>query len=102
MIMPNHIHILLRFHIPEGAALRDGEPVPYEKEKPLPTLGNVVGWFKYQVTKQIGLETQRSGTQVFQRSYYDHVIRNQQDYNEVWEYITYNPQKWLETKQGRA
>ena len=30
--------------------------------------------------------------------YYDHVIRNQQDYNEVWEYIENNPTKWAISK----
>jgi len=28
------------------------------------------------------------------------VIRNQQDYNEIWEYIEYNPRKWIEKEQG--
>ena len=32
-------------------------------------------------------------------SYYDHVIRNQQDYNEIWEYIENNPQKWLQNQE---
>ncbi len=32
---------------------------------------------------------------LWQKSYYDHVIRNQQDYNEVWEYIENNPAKWM-------
>ncbi len=31
---------------------------------------------------------------LWQKSYYDHVIRNQQDYNEIWEYIENNPLKW--------
>ena len=35
------------------------------------------------------------GEKIFQRSYYDHVIRNQQDYNEVWEYVENNPKKWV-------
>ena len=32
---------------------------------------------------------------LWQKSYYDHIIRNQEDYNEVWEYIENNPQKWI-------
>ena len=34
------------------------------------------------------------GYTVFQRSYYDHVVRGEQDYREIWEYIDQNPQKW--------
>ena len=36
-----------------------------------------------------------SDKKLFQRSYYDHVIRNQQDYDEIWEYIENNPRKWI-------
>ncbi len=46
------------------------------------------------------LTSKEIGKSIFQRSYYDHVIRNQQDYNEKWEYIENNPKKWMITKQG--
>ena len=80
VIMPDHIHILLRI---------DGTG------NPSPTIGNVVGWYKYQVTKQANLLLNKPGEKLFQRSYYDHVIRNQQDYDEIWQYIENNPRKWL-------
>ena len=51
-------------------------------------VSNIVRSLKILVSKEIG-------ESIFQRSYYDHVIRNQQDYNEVWEYIDNNPLKWL-------
>ena len=87
-------------------------PLPYGKVRficctglkngtgdPSPTLGSVVG-YKYHVTKLINLERNTQGSSVFQRSYYDHVIRSRQDHDEIWEYIKYNPQKWT-IKQGR-
>ena len=80
VIMPDHIHILLRI---------DGTG------NPSPTIGNVVGWYKYQVTKQTNLLLNTPGEKLFQRSYYDHVIRNQQDYDEIWQYIENNPRKWV-------
>jgi hypothetical protein len=46
------------------------------------------------------LTTKDLGESIFQRSYYDHVIRNQQDYNEIWEYIDNNPRKWLLTQEN--
>ena len=85
-IMPDHIHILLRFDLGTG--------------NPSPTLGNVIGWYKYQVTKQVNSQYNIAGEKLFQRSYYDHVIRNQQDYNEIWEYIENNPRKWVIQKRG--
>lgn len=84
MIMPDHIHILLRINT---AINGTGDPSP--------TMGNVIGWYKYQVTKQVNLQMNTPNVRLFQRSYYDHVIRNQQDYNEIWEYIDNNPQKWV-------
>ena len=97
VIMPDHIHMLLRIDF-VGEAFR----LPKNGTgNPSPTVGNIVGWYKYQITKQINLLLNTHGERVFQRSYYDHVIRNQQDYNEIWEYIENNPKKWAITKQGR-
>lgn len=86
VIMPDHIHMLLRIDCFDGTG------------NPSPTLGNIIGWYKYQVTKQINLQYGQQGEQIFQRSYYDHVIRNQQDYDEIWKYIENNPRKWLLSK----
>lgn len=36
---------------------------------------------------------------LWQKSYYDHIIRNQKDYNAVWEYIENNPEKLILTKK---
>lgn len=90
VIMPDHIHMLL---IIQNTEQGTGNPSP--------TLGNVIGWYKYQATRRINLLLDTPGERVFQRSYYDHVIRNQRDYNEIWEYIAYNPMKWVIEKQGR-
>ena len=56
-------------------------------------IASVVRSIKILTAKEIG-------TAIFQRSYYDHVIRNQQDYNEIWEYIENNPRKWIIQKRG--
>ena len=87
IIMPDHIHLLLRFDRDLGT------------ENPSPTLGNVIGWLKYHVTKQVDAQIDLNGAKLFQRSYYDHVIRNQQDYDEIWQYIENNPRKWKLQKQ---
>ncbi len=60
-----------------------------------PTIGTMVGWLKYQTTKQINLLRDSVGERVWQRSYYDHIIRCQQDYEEIWRYIDENPLRWL-------
>ena len=88
VIMPDHIHILMKFDCNLGTG------------NPSPTLGNVIGWYKYQVTKQINAELNTDCGKIFQRSYYDHVIRNQRDYDEIWQYIENNPRKWAIQKRG--
>ena len=55
-------------------------------------VSSIVRSIKVLVTKEIGHS-------IFQRSYYDHVIRNQQDHDEIWEYIENNPLKWVSKKQ---
>ena len=85
VIMPDHIHILLRFDVDS-----DGTG------KPSPTMGNVIGWYKYSVTKQANRLFCNTGERIFQRSYYDHVIRNQADYDEIRQYIADNPHNRLQ------
>lgn len=84
VVMPNHIHMILIFERESGT----GDPPP--------TLGNVVGWYKYQVTKQINDGTRSPKERVFQRSYHDHIIRGEKDYRKIWEYIDTNPIKWAD------
>lgn len=88
MIMPDHIHMLLRIDNADGT----GDPSP--------TLGNIIGWYKYQLTKQVNAQAGTQGQRLLQRSYYDHVIRNQRDYDEIWQYIENNPKKWWMAKKG--
>ena len=86
VIMPDHIHLLI------SICNKDGHPrrgVPTKTS----TLAQFVGTFKRFCNKEYG-------NNIWQGRYYDHVIRNQQDYNEIWEYIDNNPQKWLLEKKG--
>ena len=77
-VMPNHIHLLLQIHSdPDGRAM------------PAPTISIVVQQLKGIITKQICQS-------VWQKLFYDHVIRDQRDYDEIWKYIDGNPSKWEE------
>ena len=81
VIMPDHIHLLL---FVENIGRGD----------PSPTISTVVGWFKFHSTKDINAVSNASGRKIFQRSFYDHIIRNQHDYDEVAKYIYENPMRW--------
>lgn len=78
VVMPNHLHLLLQINTD-----CDGRPMV------APTISQVVQQFKGVVTKQIGCS-------IWQKLFHDHVIRNQNDYLKIWEYIDSNPVKWKE------
>ena len=83
VIMPNHIHII--FCIDNNG-----------RGDPSPTISNVVGWLKYNITKEINKNNFIKENKIFQRSFHDHIIRGEEDYLKIWNYIDTNPQKWEE------
>ena len=80
VIMPNHIHLLLQINTDA-----DGRSMI------APTVSTVVRLMKGTVYTQAGLS-------VWQKGFYEHVIRNDHDYREIWNYIDGNPSKWTEDK----
>ncbi len=82
VIMPNHIHILLSITKDDG------------RGDPSPTVDTVMGWLKYQSTKDINKMRNTMGVKIFQRSFYDHIVRNYDDYCEIHKYIYENPMRW--------
>ncbi len=54
----------------------------------------MVAGFKSAVTKRIDSLRPLPGFPVWQRNYYDHVIRDEDDYHRIIEYISTNPQRW--------
>ena len=79
-IMPDHIHLLISIH--------NGEDTP---EKRTSRIARFIGTFKRFCNKEYG-------ENIWQGRFHDHVIRNQQDYDETWEYIANNPRKWAITR----
>ena len=75
-VMPDHVHILLRID-PTTSGVSVG-------------VSTVIGSLKRWVSRQ-------AGRPIWQKSYFDHVIRGQRDYNEIWQYIEENPLKYLST-----
>ena len=69
VIMPNHIHMMI---------LNSAQDYPLPRK---------LQYFKSNVTRKLG----RS---IWQRSYYEYVIRGERDYQTRWKYIDDNPAKW--------
>ena len=86
VIMPNHIHLLLSMTKKD----RRGDPSS--------TIVSAIGWLKYHATKEINNVRNTLGEKVFQRSFYDHIVRNYEDFCEIFEYIENNPYRWEQDK----
>ena len=79
VVMPNHIHVLLTVNMNNGT--------PRASSPTTAIIPRFVASLKRFSNQEIG-------ENIFQRSYHDHVIRNQQDYLKIWEYIDNNPKQW--------
>ena len=90
IIMPDHIHMIIRL---DNGSMWASTPTSETNLQNRSRVASIVRTIKILASKQIG-------TSIFQRSYYDHVIRNQQDYDEIWQYIENNPLKWVMEKRG--
>ena len=87
VIMPDHIHILLQL-ISRGSG---------EIERT--DLNGIICTYKSLVTRQIQTEY-RYYKKIFQVSYYEHILRNRQDYEETEKYIRNNPMRWYYKQNG--
>ena len=79
VIMPNHIHMILAIESSGGPSRA---PAPTNAMIP-----RTVASLKRFCNREIG-------ENIFQRSYHDHVIRDEADYRRIWHYIDTNPAKW--------
>ena len=77
-IMPNHIHLIIFIYEDSNG-----------RTQCAPTISRIIKQFKGSITKQIGFS-------IWQKSFYDRVIRNEKEYQSVWNYIHNNPLKYLE------
>ncbi len=123
VIMPNHIHAIIHIIAPanivEAGSVRAGsvragsEPAPtdFSLSEPAPTdlspsepartptiaqtpLSEIVRQLKTFSAKRINLLRKSTGEPVWQRNYYEHIIRNNESYQKIGDYILTNPIQW--------
>jgi len=103
VVMPNHIHgiIVIATH-PSGnvvgatqcVAPTNGHGPPLG---PAPgSLGAIIGAFKSYTARKINRLRDTPGAPVWQRNYYEHIVRNEQDLDAIRRYIRDNPAHWAE------
>ena len=98
IIMPNHVHGIIELtDVVAGATnvrAKNFSPLSRQSQfrSPSKTIGSIVRGFKIGVTKWM-----RQNTDIFsvwQRNYYEHIIRNAKSYENIAEYIITNPARW--------
>ena len=104
VVMPNHVHGIITVgannHLPQHYLPLPSDETPIQSnEPPRPlqhgtsrTIGSMVRGFKIGVTRWFRANTDIHA--VWQRNYYEHIIRNEDAYLKIAEYIQTNPQRW--------
>lgn len=109
VVMPNHFHGIIEIDndmadiqqanepLSRAGLERSMEPLSRAGLEPAPTkvsLSEIVRQLKTFSAKRINSIRKTPGLSVWQRSYYDHIIRDEKSYQIIAEYINTNPQKW--------
>ena len=84
VMMPNHAHGIVILSGGRGGS----------RTAPTKSLGRLVGAFKTVSTKRINQMRHTPGAAVWQRNYYEHIIRNEDELNRLRQYILDNPVQW--------
>jgi REP element-mobilizing transposase RayT len=106
-IMPNHMHGIIKLNEPSlGSGFTPDQidqpsPIEAQSKNHKPTISDIVGAYKSLVSNNC-LEIYKIRNQMmgklWQRNYYEHIVRDEQSYSNISNYIVNNPQKWEEDK----
>ena len=99
VVMPNHFHGLVIIDNFQGSDLTECMSVPASKESHTlqsGSLGAVIGQFKLAVGRQARRRQLRQRQPIWQRNYYDHIVRDEETLNDIRQYIVANPARWRE------
>ena len=94
VVMPNHIHLLIYL---------DSGTKHFERPQPnnAPgSIGAIIGTIKRRASKKIRSKFIGDLPKIWQRGYYDRIIRNEEEFNATREYIRLNPIRWSEDRDN--
>lgn len=93
VIMPNHVHGIIIVGAPLAAPVSD-VPINKGAASSAPTLGNIMRAFKSISAGAVNRLLNRSVRPLWQRNYYEHIIRNEVSLTRIRQYILDNPAQW--------
>jgi len=130
IVMPNHMHFIIEImednkneikswrtkgwenpiradSVGAGSSRPDDSHNPDASHNPPKdiNLGNIIGFYKYLTTKNYNNFIENKNEKyhkIWHKSYYDHIVRNQYDFNRISKYIKNNPKKWSSAGMGSS
>jgi putative transposase len=98
VVMPNHVHGILFIEDPDGtrggARAQQAAPLPRRLRVDAGSLGAVVRSFKSRASREINAHRGTPGAAVWQRNYYERIIRDEHGLQAMRQYIVDNPARW--------
>jgi putative transposase len=103
VVMPNHVHLIVMVHdvrVPVGAIhelplqKNDTNNESVRNQRRIMIVPKIVGFYRMNVAKQINQSRGVSGHPVWQRNYYEHIIRDEKSLYQIRQYIRNNPAHW--------
>ncbi len=91
LVMPNHLHGIIMIN---NVGAYGHTPLQNVFRSTSKTIGAIIRGFKSTTTKQINQYRQNPYLPVWQRNYYEHIIRNEDELSHIREYILNNPLQW--------
>ncbi len=105
VVMPNHLH---------GIAIFRGDMLAYDApvlapagahsraplRRPPRSLGSFISGFKATTTRRLRMLGLADDQPIFQRNYFERIIRNEREFDRIREYIADNPRRWSEDPEN--
>jgi REP element-mobilizing transposase RayT len=99
VVMPNHVHGIIFIVEPVGSIHESTLPKTIRERRAM-LLPKIVGRFKMNSAKRINELRGTPGLSVWQRNYFEHIVRNDKSLNHIREYIATNPERWQYDKEN--
>jgi REP element-mobilizing transposase RayT len=102
VVMPNHFHAILHIthSIENKNTVRAHCNAPLHR--PAKSVSSTIGLFKGSVTRKARMKLGDPSFNVWQRNYYEHIIRNDHELNKLRRYIINNPPRWVSDRYGSS
>jgi putative transposase len=105
VIMPNHLHGIVKINEKRNVGATHASPILTKGQDSIPigpppqSLSAIIGSLKSAATKGIHRAGLMKNQSIWPRNYYEHVIRDDKDYQRIVEYIQFNPINWEDDQE---